>query len=46
MEVEALVNHINKHLATKMFLVGNNISAADIITLLQVGEFFRDLLDF
>jgi len=46
MDVEALVQHINKHLATRMFLVGNNISAADIITLLQVAEFFRDLLDF
>jgi len=46
MPTENLVEHINRHLAMKMFLVGQNITAADIITHLHVAEYFRDLMDF
>lgn len=43
MSGEELAKFINKHLETKMFLVGTNITAADIITLLYVAPYFKDL---
>jgi len=43
---EDLVSYLNKHLATKMFLVGHNISCADVVTFLVVAEYFKELMDF
>lgn len=43
---EELTQFINKHLAMKMFLVGTNVSAADIITCLYVAPYFKELMDF
>jgi len=43
---DELVAHINKHLAMKMFLVGQNITAADIITALYCADHFKELMDF
>lgn len=45
-EVEEIVAHVNKHLAMKMFLVGQSITAADIIVQLYIAEHFRELMDF
>jgi len=42
---EELVNHINEHLKMKMFLVGQNITAADIIVALYCANYFKDLMD-
>lgn len=42
---EELTNHINTHLAMKMFLVGQNISAADIIVALYSATYIRGLED-
>lgn len=38
--------HLNKHLAMKMFLVGQNITAADIMVVLYIAEYFKELMDF
>jgi glutathione S-transferase len=46
LEVEELVAHVNKHLAMKMFLVGQNITAADIIVALYIADYFKELMDF
>jgi len=46
MPTEELVKHVNQHLAMKMFLVGSNITAADIITCLYVTPYFKELMDF
>ena len=46
LETEELINHCNKHLAMKMFLVGQNITAADIIVLLLIADTFKEMLDF
>ena len=43
---EELVEYLNKHLATRIFLVGQNISSADIIAYLFVAGYFKDLMDF
>ena len=43
---EALSNHLNTHLAMRMFLVGGNITAADIIVSLSIAEYFSELMDF
>lgn len=43
---EELTQFINKHLAMKMFLVGTNVSAADIITCLYVAPYYKELMDF
>lgn len=45
-EAEELVAHIQKHLAMKMFLVGQSITAADIIICLYIADYFKELLDF
>ena len=45
-EVEELVAHVNKHLSMKMFMVGQNITAADIIVCLYVANYFKELMDF
>ena len=45
-EVDELVAHLQKHLAMKMFLVGQYISAADIIVCLYIADHFKELLDF
>ena len=37
MDGEELTNHINKHLAVRMFIIGQNISAADIVVHLNVA---------
>lgn len=46
MEAEELVNFINKHLAMRMFMIGQNITAADILVHLHVAHYFKELLDF
>lgn len=46
MSGEELAKFTNKHLAMKMFLVGTNVTAADIITCLYVAPYFKDLMDF
>ena len=46
MDTEELVDHINKHLAMRMFIVGSNITAADIIVHLNVAGHFKELIDF
>ena len=46
MSGEELAKFINTHLTMKMFLVGTNVTAADIITCLYVAPYFKDLLDF
>lgn len=43
---EELCDRVNKHLAMRMFLVGMNITAADIIVHMYLAEYFRDLEDF
>lgn len=43
--VQDLVNHINKHLEMRMFLVGMNITAADIVVHLRVAQHFKGLKD-
>lgn len=46
MSGEELAKFINTHLTMKMFLVGTNVTAADIITCLFVAPYFKELLDF
>lgn len=46
MPSEELAKHVHDHLATKMFLVGLNITAADIITCLYMAPHFKELMDF
>lgn len=41
--VKDLVDHLNKHLEMRMFLVGQNITCADIVVHLRVAAHFRDL---
>ena len=40
-----LTTHINKHLTMRMFLVGQNITAADIIVHLYLADHFKEMLD-
>ena len=46
MSGEDLAKHVNNHLTMKMFLVGTNVTAADIITCLYVAPYFKDLIDY
>jgi len=46
MEVEELVGYINTHLEMKMFLIGQSISAADIVVYLKMAAYVRDLKDY
>ena len=46
MNGEELAKHVNTHLAMKMFLVGTNVTAADIITCLYIAPYFKELMDF
>ena len=46
MEAEELLKHINQHLTMRMFIIGQNITAADIIVHLNVASHFKELLDF
>ena len=46
LSIEELVNHINTHMQTRMFLVGQTITAADIVVHLRIASHFRDLMDF
>lgn len=41
-----MIAHLNKHLAMRMFLVGLNITAADIIVHLFIASAFKDMMDF
>jgi hypothetical protein len=43
---EDFCQHLNSHLASRMFLVGHCITAADIVCFLTVAPFFKELLDF
>lgn len=43
---EELVAHVNKHLEMRMFLVGQNITVADIIVLLYIADYFKSLEDY
>lgn len=40
MTAEELVDHVEAHMAMKMFLVGNSITAADIIVALYCAQHF------
>ena len=40
MEVDDLVKFINDHLKMRMFMIGQSITAADILVLLHVAKFF------
>ena len=40
MEVDDLVKFINDHLKMRMFMIGQSITAADILVLLNVAKFF------
>jgi len=40
-----LIEHLNKHLETKMFLVGQNITAADIVAHLYIAKEFQAFID-
>lgn len=46
MSAKELVEHVNTHLTMRMFLVGQSITAADIITQLYIADYFKDLMDF
>ena len=46
MDGEDLMNHINKHLAMRMFIIGQNITAADIVVHLSVASHMKELIDF
>ena len=43
---DAMCEHLNTHLQMKMFLVGTNITAADIVVFLTLAEHFSQLMDF
>mmetsp|Transcript_17026 Transcript_17026/g.26298 ORF Transcript_17026/g.26298 Transcript_17026/m.26298 type:complete len:363 (-) Transcript_17026:21-1109(-) len=43
---EEHVAHLNQFLATRMFMVGHTISAADIVAFLHVADYFKELMDF
>lgn len=43
--IEEMVTHLNKHLEQRMFLVGMNITAADISVHLRVAHHFRAMKD-
>mgnify|MGYP006108803153 FL=1 len=45
MDGEELTTHINKHLAVRMFIIGQNISAADIVVHLNVAMHMKELID-
>jgi len=45
-DTEELVKYLNTHLASRMFLVGQNITCADIIAYLSVAAYFKELMDF
>ena len=40
MEVDDLVKFVNDHLKMRMFMIGQSITAADILVLLNVAKFF------
>ena len=44
--IEELVNHVNTHLQSRMFMVGQCITAADIAVHLRIAAHFRGLMDF
>ena len=46
LDSDALFNYLNAHLAMRMFLVGGNITAADIVVFLAIAEPFSELMDF
>ena len=46
MEVDELVTFVNGHLETRMFLVGQSISAADIVVHAKIAESVRILTDY
>lgn len=46
LSTDDMIAHLNKHLAMRMFLVGLNITAADIIVHLFIASAFRDMMDF
>ena len=43
--VQDMITHLNKHLEMRMFLVGMNITAADVVVHLRIAQHFRDLKD-
>jgi len=46
LDTDELLQKVNKALAMKMFLVGQNITAADIVVFLNLATHFKELLDF
>ena len=46
LKVDELVTFLNEHLSTRMFLVGSNITAAEVVVLLRVAAWFRALKDY
>jgi glutathione S-transferase len=45
-EPEELAKLLNQHLETRMFLVGHSITAADIMSLAHIVEYFAGLSDY
>jgi glutathione S-transferase len=46
LDSDAMCAHLNTHLSTRMFLVGGNITAADIVVFLTIACSFSELMDF
>lgn len=45
LSAKELIEHLNSHMATRMFLVGYSITAADVLVLAHVLESFQTLND-
>ena len=42
---DELVSHVNKHMETRMFLVGQSITCADIVVHLRIAKYFQSFED-
>ena len=43
LDAKELADHVNKHMAMRMFLVGENITAADVIVFAALAPYFSQL---
>ena len=46
MEGKELTEYVNEHMAMKMFLVSENVTAADVVVLSSMAPYFSKLTDF
>ena len=46
MQGKELAEYINNYMTTKMFLVSENITAADVVALASLSPYFSQLNDF